>query len=286
MSRTKAPISVLLPIHYAISGQALSECLESINAQTLLPAEIVLVEDGPLPAELRAVLDGFLPEQGCAVVRVVLERNVGAGLANGAGLRAASQAWIVKVDADDISLPHRFATQWAVASAGTVDLCGAAMWEFERDPTNIVGVRRMPSDDAAIRRRLRSNNPINHPTAMYRRASAIAAGGYSATRFMEDYDLVARMSAAGARMTNLAEPLVLFRAGEEVISRRRWSPAMADAERTLQENLYRYGVVGRSRSWFNYGWRTVYRRLPPGLVGILHRRLLSRAISGARKVDR
>lgn len=288
MSAPEHTISVLLPIHAGVTGQALSACLESILVQTLAPSEIVLVEDGPLGADLRAALDSFTPRQGSAVVRVVLEHNGGAGVANDAGLRAATQEWIAKADADDISLPHRLATQWAVVSAGTVDVCGAAMWEFEGDPANIVGVRRMPADGAAIRRRMRSNNPINHPTALYRRDLALAAGGYGAMRYMQDYDLFARMSVRGARMTNLSEPLVLFRAGEGVISRRRWSPAMAEAERTLQANLRRYGVVGRPRAWFNYGWRSAFRRLPPGLVGVLHRRWLSRpavAPSGARETD-
>jgi glycosyltransferase involved in cell wall biosynthesis len=284
VSRAELPISVLLPIHDGVSGRALSQCLESIKGQSAAPAEIVLVEDGPLRADLRAGLDEFASRLGSAVVRVVLDHNSGAGIANDAGLRVASQAWIAKVDADDISLPHRFATQWAAVSTGAVDVCGAAMWEFEGDPANIVGVRRMPRDDAAIRRRLRFNNPINHPTAMYRRDVAIAAGGYGEMRYMQDYDLFARMSVRGARMTNLAEPLVLFRAGDDVIARRRWSPAMADAERTLQANLHRYGVVSQSRACFNYGWRSAYRRLPGRVVGVLHRRWLSRAVSGTQEI--
>lgn len=289
MNADHAPISVLLPVHAGIAAPALSACLESIAGQTLAAAEVVVVEDGPLGDDLRAVLDGFAAGTGTAVVRIALERNLGAGAANDAGLRAASQEWVAKADADDISLPHRLATQWAAVSTGAVDVCGAAMWEFEGDPANVVGVRRMPADDAAIRRRLRSNNPINHPTALYRRELALAAGGYGTMRYLQDYDLFARMSVNGARMANLAEPLVLFRAGEGVIARRRWSPEMAEVERTLQANLRRYGVIGRPRAVFNYVWRSAYRRLPAGLVGVVHRRWLSRPASvssGAQEVDR
>lgn len=289
MSQDRPPISVLLPVHAGIPASALSACLESIAGQTLAAAEVVVVEDGPLGDDLRAVLDGFAARPGTDVLRIALDRNRGAGAANDAGLRAATQEWIAKADADDLSLPHRLATQWAAVSSGLVDVCGAAMWEFEGDPANVVGVRRMPPDDASIRRRLRSNNPINHPTAMYRRDLALAAGGYGTMRYLQDYDLFARMSVNGARMTNLAEPLVLFRAGDGVITRRRWSPEMADAERTLQANLRRYGVVGRSRAVFNHAWRTAYRRLPAGLVGVVHRRWLSRPASvspGAQEVDR
>lgn len=284
----RAPVSVLLPVHAGIAAAALSACLDSIAGQTLAAAEVVVVEDGPLGEDLRAVLDGFAAGPGTAVVRIALDRNRGAGAANDAGLRAATQEWVAKADADDISLPHRLATQWAAVSTGAVDVCGSAMWEFEGDPANVVGLRRMPADDAAIRRRLRSNNPINHPTAMYRRDLALAAGGYGTMRYLQDYDLFARMSVNGSRMTNLAEPLVLFRAGEGMVTRRRWSPEMAESERALQANLLRYGVVGRPRAAFNRVWRTAYRRLPPGLVGVVHRRWLSRrtAPPGAQEVGR
>ena len=94
---------------------------------------------------------------------------------------------------------------------------------------------------------MRFNNPVNHPTAMYRRELALRVGGYPAMRFMQDYDLMARMLAGGARMMNLPEPLVLFRAGDGML-RRRSARGYLALERELQRNLRSYGLVGRGRA--------------------------------------
>ena len=102
------------------------------------------------------------------------------------------------MDADDILLPHRFETQLAALQETGADLCGAAMWEFDDDPERPTRLRTNPATHEAIARRMRINNPINHPTAMYRRELALRAGGYPTMRFMQDYDLFARMLVDGA----------------------------------------------------------------------------------------
>ena len=62
-------------------------------------------------------------------------------------------------------------------------------------------------------------------------------------RFMQDYDLFARLLAGGARMTNLAEPLVLFRAGD-TMRRRRSARGYLALELELQRRLRSYGLIG------------------------------------------
>ena len=48
----KVKFSVLLSIYYKEKPEYFSECMESIYSQTVLPDEIVLVEDGRLTDEL------------------------------------------------------------------------------------------------------------------------------------------------------------------------------------------------------------------------------------------
>ena len=50
---------------------------------------------------------------------------------------------------------------------------------------------------------MRLNNPINNPTVVFRRQLALDVGGYADLRYMQDYDLFARMLAGGARAENL-----------------------------------------------------------------------------------
>jgi hypothetical protein len=121
---------------------------------------------------------------------------------------------------------------------------------------------------------MRINNPINHPTAVYRRDAALAAGGYPDWRFMQDYDLFARMLTNGSLMMNLDEPLVLFRAGD-AMRRRRSARGFAAREWVLQRALRRYGLIGGPRMVLNFAARMTFRMLPGPLLRLAYARALS-----------
>ncbi len=55
----KVKFSVLLSIYYKESLRYFSECMESIYSQTVLPDEIVLVEDGRLTDELYEAISEY-----------------------------------------------------------------------------------------------------------------------------------------------------------------------------------------------------------------------------------
>jgi glycosyltransferase involved in cell wall biosynthesis len=266
-------LSVLLPVYAGVAAPHLAQALDSIAAQTLPAREVVVVEDGPLTLEQHAVLDEFA-DRTSGVVRVPLAVNGGAGVANQAGLEAATGAWIAKADADDVLMRHRFERQAEVLRETGADLCGAAMWEFEEDPERPVRLRRNPADHEAIARRMRFNNPINHPTVMYRRGLALEVGGYPTMRFMQDYDLFARLLAGGARMVNVDEPLVSFRSGD-AMRRRRSARGYLALEWRLQRQLLSYGLVGPGRALGNLAVRGTFRLLPSRAIGHAYARLLS-----------
>ena len=266
-------LSVLLPVYAGVAAPHLAEALASIDAQTLPARELVIVEDGPLTAEQHEVLAAFVRGRD-GVVRVALPVNGGAGVANQAGLEAATGAWIAKADADDVLVPTRFARQVEQLRESGADLCGAAMWEFDEDPDRPVRLRVNPLTHDEIARRMRFNNPINHPTVVYRRALALEVGGYPTMRFMQDYDLFARLLAGGARMTNLEEPLVRFRAGD-TMRKRRSARGYLGLELELQRRLRSYGVIGPVRMARNLAVRWTFRLLPQQAIRHTYARLLS-----------
>lgn len=147
------------------------------------------------------------------------------------------------------------------------------MGEFEGDPSRIIGVRRPPLSPEGIARRMRWNNPFNHPTSLYRRDLALEVGNYAGLRYMQDYELFGRMAAAGARMENLEEVLVLFRADEGAYRRRR-ARAIHACERTLQMSLRDHGIVSTPMMYRNLVLRSGVRLLPAAGVRAVLRRLL------------
>ena len=274
-------MSALLPVHAGVQSDHLRAALDGLLGQTRSVDEVVVVHDGQLTAEqLSVLLD--LDTRHPHVVHVELPVNRGAGVANQAGLEVATGEWIAKADADDICLPTRVERQLHAVAATGADVCGAAMHEFDHDPTRPVSRRGGPVHHREIARRMKWNNPVNHPTVLYRRDLALAAGGYPEWRYMQDYGLMARMLSRGARMANLDQPLVLFRSGGDVTRRRR-SREIRRLEPVVQRELRELGVIGSARAVWNTLWRTGFRLLPTTAVSLVSRRVLARAIPAGRR---
>lgn len=53
-------VSVLMSVYYKESAQNLEKSIESLLKQTLIPNEIIIVEDGPLTNELNQIIDYLL----------------------------------------------------------------------------------------------------------------------------------------------------------------------------------------------------------------------------------
>jgi glycosyltransferase involved in cell wall biosynthesis len=232
----------------------------AVQLQTLRPDQVVLVQDGPVPPALAAVLHELMRTSPVEVTFVHLEHNHGLGPALDAGLHAARHDIVARMDADDYSMPHRFQTQVPLVRAGA-DLVGAGLLEFGTDITDIVGRRTPPSDPADIARYSRLHDPFNHPTVVYRRSAVVAAGGYGDLPLMEDYWLFVRMIAGGARMVNVAEPLVYYRVGHGAYERRGGRDLLR-SELRLQREMLREGFISQPQYWRNVMVRGGYRLVP------------------------
>jgi glycosyltransferase involved in cell wall biosynthesis len=255
------PFSLLMPTYHGDDPGFLERAfLSAVHEQERRPDEVVLVRDGPVPLPLAQMLDKLTAESPVPVVRVDLDDNIGLGHALDAGLAACSHDLVARMDADDISLPARFARQLPLLEHG-YDLVGTALIEFAEHEDSIVAVRTPPTDEDAIKRWARFHDPFNHPTVVYRRAAVQAAGGYRDLPLMEDYWLFARMIEHGARVANLPEPLVKYRVGAGAYARRGgWR--LLRSELSLQRQLRASGFVSRTQYVRNLVVRGGYRLVP------------------------
>ena len=248
--------------------------------QTRRPAEVVLVQDGPVPPELAAEISR-LREQSPVPVRLVdLPANQGLGPALDAGLRASSHEIVARMDSDDVSVPDRFEKQLPLIEAGA-DIAGSGLFEFGTDITDVVGRRTPPTDPDEIRRVVRFRDPFNHPTVVYRRGAVQAAGGYADMALMEDYLLFTRMVAGGAVPANLPDPLVFYRVGDGAYAR-RGGRALLRSELALQRRFRALGLTTRRQYLRNVAVRGGYRLVPEGVRKVAYRRLLANRTGGGR----
>jgi glycosyltransferase involved in cell wall biosynthesis len=267
-------LSLLLPVWAGDRPDFLSDAFRSsVDAQTRRPDQVVIVRDGPVPAPLAARIAELAAESPVPVDVVELERNVGLGPALDAGLAACRHEVVARMDADDISLPHRFAVQLPIIESG-VDIVGSGLVEFGEDADDVVASRNVPTDPEEIRRRARFATPFNHPTVVYRRALVTGVGGYTDFAKMEDYLLWAKLILADARVANVAEPLVKYRVGAGAYAR-RGGFALLRAEIAVQRRFRKLGFTTRAQFARNLVVRGSYRLVPEGLRRSAYRKVIA-----------
>jgi glycosyltransferase involved in cell wall biosynthesis len=259
---TTAPFSVLLPVYGGDVPAQVRDAFRSVTSdQELPPTEVVIVRDGPVAADLEAELSRIEATTEVAVNVVRIAENGGLARALNRGLEACSYAIVARMDADDISTPDRFAVQIPAFVDLEVDLLGAALWELG-DDTAARRVRIPPLGADDIRRAARFRQPFHHPTVVYRRDAVVDAGGYRTDvgRF-EDYVLFATMLMRGAKVANLAQPLVHYRIGAGAYARRGGLDHFRNEVR-LQQELRRIGLISRAEAVRNLISRGSYRLVP------------------------
>ncbi|MBM6398853.1 glycosyltransferase [Phycicoccus sonneratiae] len=268
------PFSLLLPVYRGDRPDHLVTAFRStVHEQLRRPDEVVVVQDGHVGPELASALERLESGSPVPVRRLRLSHNVGLAQALQCGLAACRHDVVARMDADDISLPHRFLVQLPVVEAGA-DLVGAAVLEVEDGDVRSGegGVLRVPpTTPAEIAEAARWRNPFNHPTVVYRRSAVLAAGGYRELPFMEDYWVFARMIANGARVANIAEPLVRYRVDAGSYER-KGGVRQLRSELGLQRRLRAEGFTTSGQLVRNSVVRGGYRLVPTALRRRAYRR--------------
>lgn len=267
------PFSVLLSLYSKEQPEFLKQCLDSIFNQTLLPNELILVEDGPLTDRLYTIVneyEKFHPE----LKRVKLSVNVGLGKALNKGLKLCSNELVARMDSDDVCFPDRFEKQVKFMTENPdIDISGTWIEEFENDIENKVSVRKVPTTHEEIARYIGKRNPLNHPSVIFRKEAVLKAGSYQSFLLFEDWYLWARMMVSGCRFANIPECLLHFRTSLDVMSR-RGGMKYAKSSFRFQKELYRLGLISGFDAVKNGIMRGVVYLLPNRLRALVYSKLL------------
>lgn len=114
MTDMKAPVSVVIPCY--LCKDSIKRAVLSVISQTLLPSEILLVDDAsPDGGETVLELERLKDQYGDTVpVRIVLSvLNEGPGSARNRGWEVATQPYVAFLDADDAWCPRKIEIQCA-----------------------------------------------------------------------------------------------------------------------------------------------------------------------------
>ena len=216
--------SVLVSVYKNDDPVFLKLALESISVQqTVLPDEIVIVLDGPVSNAINETINEFSKQvaENLPVIIVPLETNRGLGLALKEGSLRCSGDYIVRMDADDLSVRDRISISARFAEAHpNVDAFGGYIAEFNEHIGDIEQIRTVPLDCRGIAKMGKRRNPMNHVTVCMKKKSLFAVGNYEHLIYLEDYYLWLKMLANGMDLMNIPEVLVNVRVGNGFVSKR------------------------------------------------------------------
>ena len=202
-------VSVIIPAYQA--EDTISRALDSVLAQTALPAEVIVIDDGSADGTRNVVKDYDARETSCAI-RLIEQKNLGAGAARNRGLVASENKLVAFLDADDEWLPEKLSRSLAVMTNEAADLVSHDYIRSEGETSTRISCahnfNRQP--DPFVDYFLRGY--IATSTVVARRALLVDTGGFDPSlRAGQDYELwLAAISRPGMRHHVFAESLTRY----------------------------------------------------------------------------
>lgn len=237
---TTVPVSVVMPCYRCT--RTLARAVASIAAQTSLPAEVILVDDGSADGT-RALMQELADNYPHGWIKLVLQdQNTGAASARNAGWVVACQPYIAFLDSDDAWHPKKIEIQYAYMQANSdVALCGHGHRLLTQDVLPDWNV--VPDDAQTITKwTLLLSNRFVTPSVMLRRE--VTPRFNVQQRHMEDHRLWLEILFDGARVVRLrAELAAIYKDqfGVQGLSAQLW--LMERGELANYRSLYRRGGI-------------------------------------------
>ena len=238
-----ADVSVIIPAYQAES--TIARTLDSVLAQTALPAEVIVIDDGSQD-RTREIVGGYVSRDTPCAIRLIDQQNLGAGAARNRGLLASGCGLVAFLDADDEWLPEKLFRSLSEMEATAADLVSHDYLRTEGGTSAHIGCahnfnrRPDPFVDYFLR------GYIATSTVVARRQLLLDVGGFDPSlRAGQDYELwLATISMPGVRHHVFAEALTRYHVTPNSITSQA-----EQRRRAAVRILYRHlpALRGRSR---------------------------------------
>jgi glycosyltransferase involved in cell wall biosynthesis len=232
-------VSVVMAVYNA--GPYLAQTVQSVLTQTFGDFEFIIVDDGSTDDSWQ-----ILTQAGQQDARIVLLRNSpnqGVVRALNRGLEAARGNFIARQDADDVSLPERFARQLEFFRAHPDHGCVGVAVQMVDPQDRPLGIAYNTTDNESIQRELIDHMCICGPTIVVRKECLAEIGGQfsDGLNASEDYDICLRLAEV-TKLAVLPEPLYLYRQHPQSASRTQEHRQAQNKAIALERAVYRrYG---------------------------------------------
>lgn len=223
-------VSVIIPAYQ--SSKTIRETLESVFAQHIPVAEIIVIDDGSTDG----LDEALLPFESRIIV--LKQKNLGAAAARNNGIRHSSGDIIAFLDADDIWLPEKLALQLPLFDNPRVGVVfGNVFFGYQGELQKKTYFDLFKPDRGHIFRSLFVQDYIPVLSVLVRRSLLEETGLFDESiRHVEDYDLLMRLAQA-CEFDYVSDPVAVYRLSSQQISKNFIQAAVSLLD--LKERTYR-----------------------------------------------
>lgn len=269
----KIKFSVLMSVYKNDKSEDVKDAIDSLLNQTLLPNQIVILEDGKVSKKLDDLLENYSKKH--KIIEIYKrEQNLGLGLTLNEGLNYCKYDYVARMDADDYSYPNRFEEEIRyLESHPDIDVVGCNIDEYDENLSKKLAVRVVPEFDKKIKKYMKKRNGVNHVTVIYKKQSVLNAGSYEDCLYFEDYYLWCKMIKNGCKFYNIQESLMKIRAGFDM-AKRRGGLSYSKYIINFENKIYKIGIINKFEYIFNLFIRLSVANIPNSFRTILYKKQL------------
>ena len=196
----------------------LRQAIESILNQTYKDFEYIIILDNP-DNNLHIRIIKEYANLDKRIKFYVNEKNMGLTASLNKGLGLAKGKYICRMDADDISINKRIENQKRYLEENNYDLIGGISQMIDENGKSIYSIKKVPTNMDKIKKALRYNQMISHPTWFGKKEVFEKLNGYRNMPLCEDYDFTLRAVLNGYKISNIDETVLKYRMTSSSISR-------------------------------------------------------------------
>ena len=240
------------------------ESIESILNQTYTNFEFIIIDDSTNSDTVKAI-DSYKSDSRIIIVRE--DKRIGFVKALNKGMKLAKGDYIVRMDADDISVNDRLEKQLNyLTKHKKIDILGGNMLIIN-ESGDVVSERKYPTHGLPLSVNSIFRSPVAHPSVMFRR-TIIENNFYYDESFIkaEDTEFWFRLRNNGYVIANLPYNVLKFRISGDLAKKRN-------------VEHFKYNFKARYK---NFSWRflyvdipsiittKLYSLIPPKLVSVIY----------------
>lgn len=181
-------ISVLMTIYK--DKDYLGEAIKSILTQSYRNWEMLIIAEPETPEESLRIIKAFHDKR----IRLIInKKHLGFANSLNKGIRMARGRYIARMDADDISLPHRLLFQRLYMEFHPkIAVCGGNACYMNRTGEKLYN-SSVPLSSKEIKISLHFSDVIIHPSVIFRKSLFMKKGYFYKSQAAEDYELWTRV---------------------------------------------------------------------------------------------